>query len=166
MKKFRFLLIFVFFGCAFVNLAILYFGNYISGIASGPGSVLYEIGRVLQSHLGTYDFPITVLQSCVYVLFFGTFTFRNKFINMLSSTMIGVYLIHECELLKPILHRYLMINVNDYSNIDFVLQVLIVSLIIFAGSIFIEFIRKLLILFLKKTFIFLRKVLCSRRMLI
>lgn len=144
-KQFRLLMVLIFFGCAFGSLTILYLGKYICSFTS-PGSILFEIGAIFQSHPAAYDFPLIVVQSCAYFLFFSTFSFKNKFINSLSTLMIGVYLIHESELLKPYIYQLFPFFVDKYSPIEIILQIIVVACIIFICSIIIEFFRKKVVL--------------------
>ena len=149
LKKFRLTMVVVFFACAFFSVTILYLGRYICNISNGDGSILFEIGRVLQSHAGTYDYPLTVLQSCAYLLFFSTFSFKNKLINKISSLMIGVYLIHESELLKPYLYQAFAFDAVNNSNLVILGQVFLLAVFIFVSATLIEFVRKEIVIFLK-----------------
>ena len=141
-KQFRLLLIVAFFSCAFVSLSIQYLGKYICSISNGLGTIMYDIGAAMQTHAGSYDYPIVIIQSCAYLLLFSTFSFKNKFINWLSTLMIGVYLIHESELLKPYVYKLFSFFVEKYSPIEIILQTVVVACIIFVCSIIIEFFRK------------------------
>ena len=140
-KYFRLLMVLIFFGCAFGSLTILYLGKYICSFAI-PGSILFEIGAIFQTHPAAYDFPLIVVQSCVYFLFFSTFSFKNKFINNLSTLMIGVYLIHESELLKPYIYKLFPFLVDKHSPFEIILQIFVVACIIFISSVIIEYFRK------------------------
>lgn len=140
-KHFRLLMVLIFLGCAFGSLTILYLGKYICSFAI-PGSILFEIGAIFQTHPAAYDFPLIVVQSCAYFLFFSTFSFKNKFINNLSTLMIGVYLIHESELLKPYIYKLFPFLVEKYSPFEIILQIFVVACIIFVCSIIIEYFRK------------------------
>ena len=141
-KQFRLLLIVAFFSCAFVSLSIQYLGKYICSISNGLGTIMYDIGAAMQTHAGSYDYPIVIIQSCAYLLLFSTFSFKNKFINWLSTLMIGVYLIHESELLKPYVYKLFPFFVEKYSPIEIILQIVVVACIVFVCSIIIELFRK------------------------
>ena len=140
-KHFRLLMVLIFLGCAFGSLTILYLGKYICSFAI-PGSILFEIGAIFQTHPAAYDFPLIVVQSCAYFLFFSTFSFKNKFINNLSTLMIGVYLIHESELLKPYIYKLFPFLVDKHSPFEIILQIFVVACIIFISSVIIEYFRK------------------------
>ena len=148
-KKFRILLIFIFFSCSFVSLAVQYFGKYICIMGNGFGSIINEVGSVLQLHAGAYDFPLTILQSCAYLLLFIIISFKSKFINYISSLMIGVYLIHESEVIKPYIYQLWPFDIKLHSNLYILLQIFTFALFIFIGCILIEIIRKILLKILK-----------------
>lgn len=157
-KNFRILLILVFLGCAFFSLAILYLGKYVCNISYGQGSVLFEVGMALQSHAGAYDYPLVILQTCAYVLFFSTISFKNKIINRISTLMIGIYLIHESELFKPYIYEFFAFNTSANSGLIILLQIFGVALMIFILSGVIEFIRQEICKLLKFIFVRFRRI--------
>lgn len=156
-KSFRWFNVFLFLGCAFFTLTITYFGRYITDISHGSGSFLYYVGQWLQSVFGNYDFPFIVIQSCCYFLFFSTLQFKSKIINFLSPMMIGIYLIHESELLKPYMYQQFVNFIQGMSSGNMLLSIFGFAILIFIVCLFIEGFRIFMVKNIKRLWSFIKK---------
>ena len=109
---------------------------------------LADITRYIGSIFGyfhiSYASPIIIIQSVCYFLYFGTFKITNNFINKIAKYMLGIYLISENYFLRSILYDKLNINSIEIITPKTVIYVLVISVIIFILSLFIEIIRSLL----------------------
>lgn len=135
------ILIIGFIGCVIIN-----FGLYLTAnmIGDTNNTVLKSIQEIIQANVGIYSNPIVIIQTLFYFLFFGTFTFKNKFINNISPLMFGVYLIHDNKYIREPIYNQLFDLQNNfwYNNLTLILYILLVALIIFTSCTIIEKIRQ------------------------
>lgn len=89
-----------------------------------------------------YSNPLVIIQTIIYFSFFGTFDFKNKFINKISKLTIGVYLIHDNNFVRSKIYDFFKISTRYSSSYKFIIYMFIVAIIIFTMSAFIEFIRQ------------------------
>ena len=101
----------------------------------------------LNPNYGTYFFNrnsifILVVAICIFIIFLNIPQFYNKHINLLSSTMFGVYLIHDNNDFRNILwHKIFKLDI--YIDKSYLFIVLITSaILIFIICVLLEFIRK------------------------
>ena len=107
-------------------------------ILSTSGSVFYELFGQIECI--TYSNPIVILQSIVFVLFFETLEIKSKFLNNVSKTTLGVYMIHDNEYMR--LHLYKWLNIDrPFSSYKMIIYVFICTILIFVVCSIIEFIR-------------------------
>ena len=106
--------------------------------------VLAEWGILLQKDFYSYASPLVIFQTCVFCLYFENLELKkNKLINYIASTSLGIYLIHDnANIRKGLGHIKDYIKITDKR----VFLVLIgVSIGIFIASFLIESIRKLFV---------------------
>lgn len=141
MKKYRIFLIVIFLSCYFLNFGI----HIVAGSLLNAGLGLkHDIGNTLQSAFWAYDNPIIIIESIAYFLFFSTITLKNNnIINKISSTTIGVYLIHDNPFVKPILYNKIMtLSKNTISNWTIFPWIIGWALLIFITCAIIEIVRQ------------------------
>lgn len=153
-SKYRNILIASFILISFINLLIVYFGDFVMSI-SVSGTLLYEFGSILRSIENTYDFILTIIQSIVYVLIFSTLSFKSNIINKIAKLTLGIYVIHESELLKPYIYEFFKFNSLNNSGILIIGQVFLVTIIIFVVCGIIEMLRIYIFKLLKRFTCFL-----------
>lgn len=138
----RKILLIGFIGCVAIN-----FGLYLTAniIGDTNNSMLISIKETIQANLTSYSNPIVIIQTIIYFIFFGTFTFKNKLINSISPLMFGVYLIHDNRYIRQPLYDQLFDLQNHfwYNNLTLILYILLVALIIFISCTIIEKLRQL-----------------------
>ncbi|MET7026916.1 acyltransferase family protein [Ligilactobacillus salivarius] len=79
------------------------------------------------------------------ILIFKNITpFNNKFINIISGSTFAVYLIHDNQFIRPILWQKVN-NAQYQSSIDFLINGLEISLLIFIICIVLDMIRRILL---------------------
>jgi len=76
-------------------------------------------------------------------LIFYSFTFQNKIINRISSTMFGIYLIHESIIGRSVIWRGIFKMDNYYSSNLFPLYSVLIVLCVFLVCSAIDFIRQI-----------------------
>lgn len=98
-----------------------------------------------------YSTPIVLIQTLSLFLLFGTFTFKSKFINMISKLTLGVYFIHESFYIRKNIYIFLGIDSTFiiYSR-SIILKILLTACFIYIMSLIIEFIRTKIFDFLMK----------------
>lgn len=144
-KRIRILLLFVFFACAFLNLSIYYLGEKMQLLNNG---LFTYLGSILQYSFVYYSNPILIIQACAYCLFFETLSFKSKIINYISSTVFGIYLIHDNFFVREHLYEYL-ISKDRVMGIEFLLKYIAIVFLIFIVGFLVESIRKLLVKIIK-----------------
>lgn len=101
--------------------------------------------KVFSSHTTYFYSQNSVLTICRAVCFFMMFKTiklkENRFINKLSKTSFGVYLIHDSNLLRPFLWKNIFHN-NSYQNTVLIIpySIVVVLLVYFGCSLF-DFVR-------------------------
>ena len=79
------------------------------------------------------------------ILVFKNITpFSNKFINIIAGSTFAVYLIHDNQFIRPMLWQKVN-NVQYQSSIDFLINGLEISLLIFIICIVLDMIRRILL---------------------
>jgi len=95
-----------------------------------------------------YSNPLVLMQSIAYFMFFGTFNFKNKFINKVSSLTFGVYLIHDNNLIRLYIYKWLRIDNGLIVNSSFILYILLIAILIFIVCSLVEYIRQIIFKFI------------------
>ena len=137
---YRCLLIFVFFLMAFMNYLVVDFAYNVEDVSN----ILNEISsRILASRLA-YSTPYVIIQTIAFFELFKTLNIKNKVINVLSSTVFGVYLIHEFPSVRKNIYVLLKIDDGLFFSYKMFVWIVICVLIIFIVSVLIELLRQLL----------------------
>ena len=122
------------------------------------GTLSHEIGTILSNQYLNYTSPSILFSSIFYVLFFTTLNIKSKKINSISKYIFGVYLIHENKLLFENMYKWMEFDKIQYTSFKLITIILLLSIVIFIVSIFIEFLRQKLF-----KFIYNRKIFCRFR---
>lgn len=135
------LLIFIF---LFFFFAMINFSLHIVSIKLNEGGELSKyIGNILFVSFNQYDNPLVILGSICYFLSFGYINLKSKIINIISSTTLGIYIIHENLFIRYNVYKLFKFTDVATSNSVF-LKIFVVSSIIFVVCSLIEILRKLL----------------------
>lgn len=141
LTNYRLILLGIFVLCFMSNYFTYKFGLDIKG----TGNILNNIAsRILAAPPTKYSNPFIVIQTIAYFELFNTFTFKNKFINYISSCTFAIYLIHDHAVIRKNIYYLFGID-HKFSNYSFVLDIAKCIAIIFIIGVVIESIRKLLI---------------------
>lgn len=149
-------LLYLFLYLFFVMLTFL-FKEVANTFLSG-GTLSHEIGTILSNQYLNYTSPSILFSSIFYVLFFTTLNIKSKKINSISKYIFGVYLIHENKLLFENMYKWMEFDKIQYTSFKLITIILLLSIVIFIVSIFIEFLRQKLF-----KFIYNRKIFCRFR---
>ena len=114
------------------------------------GKIIGELSRNINSMHIAYSNPLVIIQTVSYFLFFESFNFKSKIINKISSLTLGIYLIHNNTYLKLFLYKWLKIENGNVYSYKFILYVFIMIFVIFILCAIIEFLRQIIIGFIKK----------------
>ena len=138
--------IFGFLACVFINVLLLVFSKHITG----TGEFATYIGRLISSSTVAYDNPLIIFQTIFFFLWFGNLEIKSKVINYIASLTLGIYLIHDHDLVRGILYSKYFglqegVGIESYS---IVWKMLLYSIIIFIICLILELIRKLLFQFI------------------
>lgn len=140
-SKQRLLLIFSFgfIFLAIINFLIQAFAIYTINM---DNSVIKTISSYIVESKYYYSSPVTILQTVCFFLFFETLSIKSKFINFVSSTTLGIYLIHDNSYVRSIIYKAFSIDMGGfiYSKMHIIYALLMTFVIFFVCSI-IEMIR-------------------------
>lgn len=140
------LLIFGFCTLGFISLSFHYFSLYIQDF----NSVTNYISQIL-GNMYCYDSPLVILQAILYFLFFKNLNIKsNKIINKISTTTLGIYLIHTNRLIRSYIYKYFGFTPYMKSSVKILIFVVIHSIVLFILCSIIELIRISISSFLSK----------------
>lgn len=149
-KKYRYIIIFLFVICGLLNYFINDFAYKIVGFNEFYAEVA---NRIFGTHL-VYSTPFAIIQSICFFELFKTIKIRNRLINYISSTVFGIYLLHDNIIIKNNVYRMLGLKKSVFVSFKTVPYVIFIALIIFISCCLIELIRKkienIVICFIKK----------------
>ena len=113
--------------------------------------ILQILGRYFSYGFGAnyYDDPFVIIQSISYFLFFEAVVIKSKTINFISRGVIEAYLIHANIYFREFEFKLFGLT-SDYFDYSIVFYTLLIAIVIFIFSIFIFYIRKLLVNFILK----------------
>lgn len=98
--------------------------------------------RIINANILSYSNPLVVVQSIIYFLIFKNLKLKfNKIINLFASTTLGIYMIHDNELVRGYMYKNIF-NLNNNITKTILLKLLIYVLIVFIICAIIEIIRK------------------------
>ena len=143
---YRLLLVLLFFLSAIFNYCLY----RTTGQFFLTGNVIREFSVNINSMHIAYSNPFVIIQTISYFLFFESFSFKSKIINKISSLTLGIYLIHNNTYLKMFFYKWLKIDNGNVYSYKFILYVFIMVFVIFILCALIDFIRQIIIGFIKK----------------
>lgn len=92
----------------------------------------------------SYANPFVVMNSVLLLLFFKDLHFYNNFVNLLASTTIGIYALHEMEYMRNFIWEQFSFQKVDCSNLGVnLLRIFSIMLFIFFTGALIELLRQL-----------------------
>lgn len=131
-------------GIIIVSFSINYLIYKLSGRIVGINILLDRIYSTINMYHVAYNNIFVLIASISYFLFFKTLSIESKVINRLSLSVFGVYLIHDCDILRNFLYKWLGIYDIGIYSYKYVFYVIIVALDIFIVCLLIERIRYIL----------------------
>ena len=136
-EKQSFLFCFLYFSFAFISFLLVVLGQDMHQL----GRFTSYIGRVIENFHISYTSPIVIIEAIFYLLFFRTIRIKSKFINKISASCFGVYLIHDNYYVRTILYEKLGITSIPVS-IKNVFLTILAAIVIFIICTLIESIRR------------------------
>lgn len=141
------LLFFILYIClAFINFLFDNLGNMM---LLSNNKLLTYIGNIIINGFISYINPILIIESIFYFSYFSILDFQNKFINIISKYVLGIYLITENKLVRSKIFKDLNFN-QSYYTIKIIPRLFITCICVFIICIFIEFIRQKVFEFIYK----------------
>lgn len=138
----RFVYLSVYILLLLLNFSLFYLKDTLRLLDS---NILKHIANNIEMYFYEYNSPFVVFESIFIFMFFGTFQIKCRFINLISSTTVGIYLIHESCYMQKIIYNLLdLTNKNYMSSNLFIPRLLITVLIIFVVCSVLELLRKVL----------------------
>lgn len=148
-EKLLFLLLYICF--SFLNFLIDNLGNTMT---LTNNVILTYFGNIIITGFISYNNPILIMESIFYFTYFSVLEFQNKYINIISKYVLGIYLITENTLVRSKIYNYLGFN-QSYYTIRIIPRLFITIICVFIICIIIEFLRQKIFEFIyKKNFCF------------
>lgn len=135
-NRYRIFLICLFILCTYINYSLVVVADKFDGL----NFIFDYMADVFKYNSLNYSLPLVIIQSVVYFELFGTFHFRNNFINYISKYVFGVYLISENEIVRANIYGLLGVKKYFYSY-KMVLYMFLITVLIFVVCIFIDLLR-------------------------
>ena len=138
--RLKILFILIVFLCVIANYAIT---ETCLGLL-GNNEIIDEIANNLISNNLSYSNPFVLLQSISYFCFFSLLNIKSNFVNNISKLTLGVYLIHDNQLLKDRLGLYQLLGIGTgpIYSFRYLFYVIIIVIFIFVVGLIIEWIRQ------------------------
>ena len=144
-KRYILLIVFIFLTCAYLNYSLTLFS---ASINNQSHLFSFVAGRINASKLA-YSTPFVIIQTICYFELFRNMNIRNKYINYISKSIIGVYLIHDNGYIRKNIYEILGFGMKIYSY-KFIIILVSTVLFIFIVCIIIDMFRALIFEVLKK----------------
>lgn len=131
----------IFIGTILLNILQYYVGWHFIYVNN---SLLYYLGESLANSVLDYSNPLIIIQAISFFLLFTKISIKSKFINFISSCVLGVYLIHDNEVFRGIYSNLFIFK----NSLNVILIGIAFTIIIFISCTIIEIIRKQLFKFI------------------
>ncbi len=136
----RKMLLLVIIGCCLLNATFFFLGQTLS---ANSNTIVSSLGNMFVSNNKMYSNPLVLIQSICFFLFFGTFSLKNKLINLLASSMLGIYLIHDNYFVRLHLYKWLQIDQGHIlTNPNMIFYAIAMAFVIFVTCLLIEMLRR------------------------
>jgi surface polysaccharide O-acyltransferase-like enzyme len=144
-KKYRILLIGIFFLCVCINCSLIVVVKKINGL-----NYFWDwVSGILSYNKFAYSFPLIIVQSVCFFELFKSIKFKNKYINYFAGYVFGVYLIHDNALVRGNLYKIMQID-RCFSSYKMLLYIFAVAILILVVCLFIDILRAKLFEIIKK----------------
>ena len=151
-QLFQIICVMLFFFCLIANFSFYLTSSHLSSV----NSVFGEIFSNFRDMALCYSNPFILLQSIAFFAFFGTLDIKSSVINKLSSLTLGIYLIHENNFIRSHVYQWLRIDQGAVTSYQFLLYVLLMSVVLFFACALIEWLRQVLFRFIANRKVSLR----------
>lgn len=136
-RRLIFLTLFLFFGL--FNFLLCEFSSHLRVCDS---VTFKELGYIFGNSFASFSNPFVILEGVFFFLYFESLDIKNNFINKVSPTIMGIYLLHE----NSHVYNYIYKNTNLFneamiSSSKLIMYVVVVSIAIFIICALIEKIR-------------------------
>lgn len=147
-EKVKIMLISLFCTLVVFNVSLLFLGKHLATFNS---NIFNEISGYLINCFRCYCNPIVIIQTICYFLFFRSLDIKSKLINKIGKFTFGVYLIHDNEILRQLLYKWMKIDIGTmiYSK-RILIKIFVCAIIIYFICTIIEAIRYNLFRFISK----------------
>ena len=105
--------------------------------------LLYNSKMSRLSIIFSYNNPILIFSSIMLFYVFKNIKIQSKFINTISGLVFGIYLLHDHELVRELICKYIAKVQTNYFGFEFLIYIFSAIALIFIISAFIEYIRKI-----------------------
>ncbi len=144
----RTIYIVMFFSLAFIT--VLFYTMSRQLVNTNENEIVHFFSDVFFNFYNSFGSPIIILQSIVYFLFFSTIHIKSRIINKISTTVFGIYLIHENIHVRD--NLYGLIPTFNVTHFGFhqIIMVFIIAFIIFFICSMMEVLRQSIYKFIYK----------------
>lgn len=146
--NYRLILIGLFIFSFVSNYLVYKFGLSIDGMSN----LMDDLSRrLVAANLTRYSNPFIFIQSVVYFELFNTLSFKNKFVNYISSCTFGIYLFHDHPVFRNNIYKLIGIDNGNFGSYKYLIYIIVLMLLIFIAGLLVESFRKLLVFIYHKT---------------
>lgn len=140
-KKKQLIYFALFCGLFILNFLFFNFGRQLADL----GTIAKEVSTYFTNATFSYDNPLVILGAVTYFLWFGCFSFKNKFVNKIATLVFGVYLIHDNPYVRVLIYKFfgLQQGIAIYS-FRIIPKIFLLAIAIFVVCAIIEWIRQLI----------------------
>ena len=150
-NKYRIVLTLGFLICTYLNYNLFILSTKIYD----KNLFLTQIAYKIQKYTLAYSHPLTIIQTICYFEFFKTLKIKNILINFISKYVLSIYLLHDSDIARNNIYKYLNID-KTFSNFEMLPYIFLILILIFIICIFIDIIRAKIFDITLKTIIYLK----------
>lgn len=118
--------------------------HYFINIFGKNNNLLDFIGWIFVDRSNSYCNPIVIIQTICYFLIFKNIKITNRIINIVASSTLGIYLIHDNEFVRNYMYKniFKMTVENNWFTLSMIYKLPIYVITVFMGCFIIEIMRK------------------------
>lgn len=125
--------IFIYFLAILSSVLFNFLGHYLS----------IDILLIHATYFNGYNSPFLFFAALeTFIAFIKMKPYENKFINLISSTTLGIYLIHDNLFFRPFLWEKIFNNSSYYYSVYLIPYSIFVCLLVFCCSVIVDLIRQ------------------------
>ena len=103
--------------------------------------IIGVVFKTISNSIGSYSNPFIIIESILFFLFFSLLNIKSKMINILSSTTIGIYLIHDNMYLSSFIYQFFGFDKQIY-HVSILIKIFVCTVLVFFICFIVEYLRQ------------------------